>query len=58
MKTIKWVTIIIVAGMMFSCVAAVMKMPAPQTASYRSGVSCSMVQSKDGRGLTTTMDCN
>jgi hypothetical protein len=55
MKTIKWITIIVVAGMMFSCVAAVMTLPAPH---YRSGVSCSMVDSRDGRGLTTTMGCN
>jgi len=59
MKTIKWVIIITVTGMMFSCVVAVMKAPMPsQTAGYHSGVNCTMVQSKDGRGLTTTMDCN
>jgi hypothetical protein len=57
MKTIKLIAVIIVAGMMFSCVAAIIK--APQTASnYHPSVSCSMVQGKDGRGLTTTVDCN
>ena len=58
MKIGKLIVVIVVSGMVFSCVAAVVKMPAPQTAGYHSGVSCSMVQSKDGRGLTTTMECN
>jgi hypothetical protein len=58
MKLIKWVTMIVFTGMMFSCVVAVMKMPAPQSAGYHSGVSCSMVESRDGRGTTTTLDCN
>jgi hypothetical protein len=57
MKIGKLIVVIIVTGMMFSCVAAVVK--APQTASnYKPSVSCSMVQGKDGRGLTTTVDCN
>ena len=68
MKFIKFVTaivklgiLLVVAGVMFSCVAAIVKAPSPSSSSassYRPGVSCTMVQSKDGRGLTTTMDCN
>jgi hypothetical protein len=65
MKVIKFVTAIVklamlllVAGVMFSCVAAVVKAPTTTASSYRPGVSCSMLQSKDGSGYRTTMDCN
>jgi hypothetical protein len=58
MKIGKLIVVIVVSGMVFSCVAAVMKMPTSQTAGYHSGVSCSMVESRDGRGTTTTVDCN
>lgn len=67
MKAIKFVSalvklaiLLVVAGVMFSCVAAVVKAPtSSSTAStYRPGVSCSMLQSKDGSGYRTTMDCN
>lgn len=59
MKIGKLITVIVVCGMVFSCVAAVVNAPTSKTASsYRSGTSCTMVQSHDGRGLTTTMDCN
>lgn len=57
MKITKLIMVIVVAGMMFSCVAAVIK--APQSASnYHSGVSCSMLESSNGSGRTTTLDCN
>jgi hypothetical protein len=57
MKLVKLIVVIAFTGMMFSCVAAVVN--APHTAnSYRPGVSCSMLQSSNGSGQTTTLDCN